>query len=90
MHAASVWQNHECSITSSIFLGVHDQGFPAAVNSRLLLQVVLVNHDNDPELLALDEAAVEAIANSIANYRGEGQRIGIQVCKYCICLHIFR
>lgn len=44
-----------------------------------LWQVVLVNHDDDPNLLALDEAAVEAIANSIASNRVDGQRVGIQV-----------
>lgn len=42
-------------------------------------QVVLVNHDEDPNLLALDEAAVDAIANSIASHRSDGQRAGIQV-----------
>ena len=51
----------------------------------LLIQVVLVNHDNDPNLLALDEAAVEAIANSIASYGGNGQRVAVQVCNTPEC-----
>lgn len=43
------------------------------------VQVVLVNHDEDPNLLALDDAAVDAIANSIARHSSDGQRAGIQV-----------
>lgn len=38
-----------------------------------------MNHDEDPNLLALDDAAVDAIANSIASHSSDGQRAGIQV-----------
>ena len=42
-----------------------------------MYQVVLVDYDKDPKLLALVDAAAEAIAS--VSHRDDGQRVGIQV-----------